>query len=110
MLEGEEVRERQGSCIGGMSLSWLGINEWGERVKGYRKVLMVVHAVACFHLPVQNVWMKVRNAMKAWSPFRVQFKKKSYPWVQLAGHEGELWESFSSVCTTVPKDVTMFWH
>lgn len=31
----------------------------------------------------------MRNAVKAWSPFRVQFKKKSYPWVQLAGHEGE---------------------
>lgn len=38
----------------------------------------------------QNVWMKVKNAMKAWSPFAVQFKKKYYPWVQLAGHEGEL--------------------
>ena len=37
---------------------------------------------------VQNVWMKVRNAVKAWSPFKVQFKKKTYPWVQLAGHEG----------------------
>lgn len=34
--------------------------------------------------------MKVRNAMMAWSPFAVQFKKKSYPWVQLAGHAGEL--------------------
>jgi len=32
--------------------------------------------------------MKVRNAVKAWSPFAVQFKKKYYPWVQLAGHEG----------------------
>ena len=38
----------------------------------------------------QNVWMKVRNAVKAWSPFAVQFKKKYYPWVQLAGHEGEI--------------------
>lgn len=43
----------------------------------------------------QNVWMKVRNAVKAWSPFRVQFKKKSYPWVQLAGHEGERASGFS---------------
>lgn len=34
--------------------------------------------------------MKVRNAVKAWSPFAVQFKKKYYPWVQLAGHDGEL--------------------
>ena len=34
-------------------------------------------------------WGKIKSAVKAWSPFRVQFKKKSYPWVQLAGHEGK---------------------
>lgn len=39
--------------------------------------------------PQQNVWHRVRNAVKAWSPFAVQFKKKYYPWVQLAGHESE---------------------
>ena len=35
-------------------------------------------------------WMKVKKVVQAWSPFAVQFKARSYPWVQLAGHEGEL--------------------
>ena len=37
----------------------------------------------------QTPWSKVKLAVKAWSPFSVQFKKKCYPWVQLAGHEGK---------------------
>lgn len=56
-------------------------------------VLITAEDTHCFIFlsppPPQNVWTKVRNAVKAWSPFRVQFKKKSYPWVQLAGHEGK---------------------
>ena len=38
----------------------------------------------------------MKNAVKAWSPFAVQFKKKYYPWVQLAGHEGGFHDSFLS--------------
>ena len=49
----------------------------------------VFSSVLFFFFPQQNVWMKVRNAVKAWSPFAVQFKKRYYPWVQLAGHAGE---------------------
>ncbi|CAH1790743.1 unnamed protein product, partial [Owenia fusiformis] len=32
-------------------------------------------------------WRKIRN-MVHWSPFVQQFKKHRYPWVQLAGHQG----------------------
>ena len=65
-------------------------------VESYHNVLAsrVVFAISvctfvCFPiLQSGNVWTMVRNAVKAWSPFAVQFKKKYYPWVQLAGHEG----------------------
>ena len=36
----------------------------------------------------QSSWRKIRN-MVHWSPFIQQFKKHKYPWVQLAGHQGE---------------------
>ncbi|XP_013410107.1 inositol-trisphosphate 3-kinase B isoform X2 [Lingula anatina] len=32
-------------------------------------------------------WRKIRN-MVHWSPFVQQFKKHRYPWIQLAGHQG----------------------
>ncbi|XP_074655554.1 uncharacterized protein LOC141909082 isoform X2 [Tubulanus polymorphus] len=32
-------------------------------------------------------WRKIRNVVH-WSPFVQQFKKHRYPWVQLAGHQG----------------------
>ncbi|XP_064622083.1 inositol-trisphosphate 3-kinase B-like isoform X2 [Lineus longissimus] len=32
-------------------------------------------------------WRKIRNVVH-WSPFVQQFKKYRYPWVQLAGHQG----------------------
>ena len=64
--------------------------------------------------------MKVRHAVKAWSPFRVQFKKKSYPWVQLAGHEGEFPWREAGIYVSPTKDVSCsllsacvglyFWH
>ena len=40
-------------------------------------------------LSLAHQWGRIKSAVKAWSPFRVQFQKKTYPWVQLAGHEGE---------------------
>ena len=35
----------------------------------------------------QSSWRKIRNIVH-WSPFIQQFKKNRYPWVQLAGHQG----------------------
>ncbi|XP_015781942.1 inositol-trisphosphate 3-kinase B isoform X2 [Tetranychus urticae] len=34
-----------------------------------------------------NHWRIVRNALR-WSPFVQTYKKRKYPWVQLAGHQG----------------------
>ena len=34
-----------------------------------------------------SCWRKIRNVM-AWSPFVQSFKKRQYPWIQLAGHQG----------------------
>lgn len=36
----------------------------------------------------RSSWRKIRN-MVHWSPFVQSFKKHKYPWVQLAGHQGE---------------------
>ncbi|RWS17446.1 hypothetical protein B4U79_00500 [Dinothrombium tinctorium] len=35
----------------------------------------------------QSAWKKVRHAVR-WSPFVQTYKKKKYPWIQLAGHQG----------------------
>ncbi|XP_013410106.1 inositol-trisphosphate 3-kinase A isoform X1 [Lingula anatina] len=35
----------------------------------------------------KSSWRKIRN-MVHWSPFVQQFKKHRYPWIQLAGHQG----------------------
>ncbi|XP_033733627.1 uncharacterized protein LOC117322792 [Pecten maximus] len=35
----------------------------------------------------QSSWRKIRNIVH-WSPFIQQFKKHRYPWIQLAGHQG----------------------
>ncbi|XP_061166294.1 inositol-trisphosphate 3-kinase B-like isoform X2 [Saccostrea echinata] len=35
----------------------------------------------------QSSWKKIRNIVH-WSPFIQQFKKHRYPWIQLAGHQG----------------------
>ncbi|XP_061166291.1 inositol-trisphosphate 3-kinase B-like isoform X1 [Saccostrea echinata] len=37
--------------------------------------------------PKQSSWKKIRNIVH-WSPFIQQFKKHRYPWIQLAGHQG----------------------
>ncbi|XP_048732345.2 inositol-trisphosphate 3-kinase B-like isoform X2 [Ostrea edulis] len=37
--------------------------------------------------PKQSSWKKIRNVVH-WSPFIQQFKKHRYPWIQLAGHQG----------------------
>ncbi|KAL5007951.1 hypothetical protein ScPMuIL_013532 [Solemya velum] len=34
-----------------------------------------------------NSWRKIRNVIH-WSPFIQSFKKNQYPWIQLAGHQG----------------------
>ena len=44
-------------------------------------------------------WEKVRKFVQALSPFTLQFNKKKYAWVQLAGHQGELLKSRN--CLTV---------
>ena len=57
----------------------------------YIKVVVRVHIVNnIFHvaLQVDSRWKKIRS-MIHWSPFVQNFKKK-YPWVQLAGHQGNL--------------------
>ena len=43
-----------------------------------------LHALAFF----SPQWSAVKKAMTAWSPFMQVYRKK-YPWVQLAGHQGE---------------------
>ncbi|KAK7068414.1 hypothetical protein SK128_017434 [Halocaridina rubra] len=44
-----------------------------------------------FEIPVreqkQSNWRKVRNIVQ-WTPFIQTYKKHKYPWVQLAGHQG----------------------
>lgn len=40
-------------------------------------------------------WSAVKKAMAAWSPFMQVYRKK-YPWVQLAGHQGEWYYSVNS--------------
>ncbi|KAK3593427.1 hypothetical protein CHS0354_020186 [Potamilus streckersoni] len=35
----------------------------------------------------QSSWQKIRNIVQ-WAPFIQQFKKRRYPWIQLAGHQG----------------------
>ena len=42
-------------------------------------------------------WKKVRSVV-SWSPFIQTYKKQRYPWIQLAGHQGN-WESFLSICS-----------
>ena len=42
-------------------------------------------SVSC--LLQKSSWRKIRN-MVHWSPFVQQFRKHKYPWVQLAGHQG----------------------
>ena len=51
---------------------------------------IVVPVIMSFFLFSQawEGWERVKKVVHAWSPFAVQFKKKQYPWVQLAGHEG----------------------
>ena len=34
-----------------------------------------------------SCWRKIKSAV-VWTPFIQSFKKKQYPWIQLAGHEG----------------------
>ncbi|KAL4237721.1 hypothetical protein ACF0H5_002435 [Mactra antiquata] len=38
-------------------------------------------------LKKQSSWKKIRNIVH-WSPFIQQFKRRKYPWIQLAGHQG----------------------
>lgn len=38
-------------------------------------------------LSTQSSWKKIRNIVH-WSPFIQQFKRRKYPWIQLAGHQG----------------------
>ncbi|XP_045174206.2 inositol-trisphosphate 3-kinase A-like isoform X4 [Mercenaria mercenaria] len=35
----------------------------------------------------KSSWKKIRNIVH-WSPFIQQFKRRKYPWIQLAGHQG----------------------
>ncbi|XP_053594479.1 inositol-trisphosphate 3-kinase A isoform X2 [Microplitis demolitor] len=38
-------------------------------------------------LPKSSAWKKLKNIIQ-WAPFFQTYKKKSYPWIQLAGHQG----------------------
>ena len=35
----------------------------------------------------QSSWKKIRNIVR-WTPFIQEFKRRKYPWIQLAGHQG----------------------
>ena len=49
-----------------------------------------MHTFLSLSLSVQTQsWDKVKKMVQAWSPFSLQFCKKKYNWVQLAGHKGE---------------------
>ncbi|XP_008557323.1 inositol-trisphosphate 3-kinase A isoform X1 [Microplitis demolitor] len=37
--------------------------------------------------PQSSAWKKLKNIIQ-WAPFFQTYKKKSYPWIQLAGHQG----------------------
>ena len=47
-------------------------------------------------------WEKVRKFVQALSPFTLQFNKKKYAWVQLAGHQGEPEKPKLSHCFHIP--------
>ncbi|XP_036338763.1 inositol-trisphosphate 3-kinase A-like isoform X3 [Rhagoletis pomonella] len=47
--------------------------------------LYVISAEACTKKP--SGWRKLRNIVQ-WTPFFQTYKKQRYPWVQLAGHQG----------------------
>ncbi|WAR18939.1 IP3KB-like protein [Mya arenaria] len=38
-------------------------------------------------LKKQSSWKKIRNIVR-WTPFIQEFKRRKYPWIQLAGHQG----------------------
>lgn len=40
-----------------------------------------------FSLQQSERWRKLRNIVQ-WTPFFQTYKKQRYPWVQLAGHQG----------------------
>ncbi|ELU17198.1 hypothetical protein CAPTEDRAFT_133411 [Capitella teleta] len=50
----------------------------------------------------KSSWRKIRN-MVHWSPFVQQFKKHKYPWVQLAGHQGTLFQAGEQQGTILKK-------
>ena len=55
----------------------------------------LINNCACVTTQIHTRWKKIRS-MIHWSPFVQNFKKK-YPWVQLAGHQGQL-----SFCPVIP--------
>ena len=64
------------------------------------------YCARCFTQPhtytcTQSPWDNLKKAVKAWSPFAVQFKKKCYPWVQLAGHKGMYNTNMHVVCNSI---------
>ena len=54
----------------------------------FLKIVAPVIIHSFFFSQAWEGWERVKKVVHAWSPFAVQFKKKQYPWVQLAGHEG----------------------
>ena len=54
-------------------------------------------------------WEKVRKFVQALSPFTLQFNKKKYAWVQLAGHQGMYIHMYNTaVLISVNKHVYMY--
>ncbi|VVD00094.1 unnamed protein product [Leptidea sinapis] len=48
----------------------------------------VVYCAYVFHGTKQSErWRKLRNIVQ-WTPFFQTYKKQRYPWIQLAGHQG----------------------
>lgn len=60
-------------------------------LKSFLKIFVPVslsYKLSFFFPQAWEGWERVKKVVHAWSPFAVQFKKKQYPWVQLAGHGG----------------------
>lgn len=75
-----ECREISAICSL-MHLSWL-----SSLIRQSSTVIQLVNVVPICLLQSSG-WRKIRNIVQ-WTPFFQTYKKQRYPWVQLAGHQG----------------------
>lgn len=56
-------------------------------LKSTTKSITILIPVSLFISLQPSGWRKLRNIVQ-WTPFFQTYKKQRYPWVQLAGHQG----------------------